>query len=100
MYHITCPSAGDEPCIREFDANLVAGKVLQATANFNYGPDPESCVGGRPYEMYPGLDLPVRSVKAGDLIRFIKMTDFHNIAYGELIDQGDELRAPKWCKRR
>ncbi len=35
MYHITCPSAGDEPYIREFDANLVAGKVLQATANFN-----------------------------------------------------------------
>ena len=91
MYHINCPTAGDEPYIREFDTNLLAGKVLLATANYNYGPDPASCVGGRPYEMYPGLDLAVLSVKAGDLIRFIRMTGFHNIAYGELIDQGDKL---------
>ena len=97
-YHITHPSVGDAPCIREFDANLVAGKVLQATANFNYSPDPESCLGGQAFEMYPGLDLPVLSVKTGDLIKFIRLTDFHNIAYGELLCQGDESRAAEMAQ--
>ena len=84
-YNITYPSVGDAPYIREFDASLVAGKVLQATANFNYSPDPESRLGGQAFEMYPGLDLPVLSVKAGDLIRFIRVMN---------------REPPKWCSGR
>ena len=49
--------------------------------------------------MHPGLDLPVLSVKTGDLIKIIRPTDFHNIAYGELICQGDESRAAEMVQR-
>ncbi len=83
MRNITYPSVRDEPYIRELDANLVMGKVLQATENFNYSPDPTSRLGGQAFEMHPGLDLHALSVRTGDLIRFIRLTNTHNIAYGE-----------------
>ncbi len=56
IYNITYPSVRDQPYIREIDAHLVVGKLLQATDNFNYSPDPTSCLGGQALEMYPGLD--------------------------------------------
>ena len=99
MHNITYPSVRDEPYIREIDTHLVVGKVLRATENFNYSPDPTSCLGGQALEMYPGLDLPVLSVKRGDLIRFVKLTDTLNIAYGELLCQGDESRAAEMVQR-
>ncbi len=76
MYSINCPTDEDRPHVREYEANLVEGKMLKATANYNLAADPASCVGGQPHEVYPGLGLAVLSVRTGDMIKFIRMTGF------------------------
>ena len=85
MYYVNTPTNDDQPYVREDDAGLIAGRMLQATANYNIADDPESCVGGLPYKVFPGLDVAVLEVRKGDLIRFIKMTSHTNVGYGELI---------------
>ena len=79
MYHANLPTNDGQPYVREDDAGLVAGRMLKATANYNLAADPASCVGGRPYETFPGLDVAVLAVRKGDLIRFIRMTSLANI---------------------
>ena len=85
MYYVNTPTNDDQPYVREDDAGLIAGRMLQATANYNIADDPESCVGGLPYKVFPGLDVAVLEVRKGDLIRFIKMTSHTDVGYGELI---------------
>ncbi len=48
--------------------------------------------------MFPGLGLPMLSVKEGDLIKFLNMTNAKNIAYGELQCEGDPLRAAEMAQ--
>ena len=91
VHNITFPSVRDQPYVREIETQLVVGKLLQATENFNYSADPSSCSGGQVVEMFPGLDLPMLSVNKGDLIKFVNMTNTENIAYGELQCEGDAL---------
>ena len=49
-------------------------------------------------EMFPGLDMPMLSVKKGDLIKFVNMTNTENIAYGDLQCEGDALRAAEMAQ--
>jgi len=69
---------------------VIKDKVLQATANYNLADDKESCVDGEACVMYPKLKLPVLSVRICDNIRFMHMTGFENIAFGELISPIDD----------
>ncbi len=85
MCSMNCPVEEDEQHVREYDVSVADGKILLATANYNLAADPTSCADGEPHEMYPTLDLPVLSIRAGDHIKFRSMTGFENIAYGELI---------------
>ena len=71
--------------VREYDISFVKGKYLLATANYNLAADKSSCVDGKVCDLYPGLEKPVLSIRAGDYIRYIGMTGFENIAFGELV---------------
>ena len=85
MCSINCPIEGEARHVREYDIDVVNGKVLLATANYNLADDETSCVEGQVREMYPTLNLPALSIRTGENIRFARMTGFENIAYGELI---------------
>ena len=41
-YHVNLPTNDGQPYVREDDANLVEGRMLKATANYNLAADPAS----------------------------------------------------------
>ncbi len=63
MYYVDAPINDDQPYVRQDDAELISGRVLQATANYNIADDLASCVGGQPQKVHLGLDKNVLEVK-------------------------------------
>jgi hypothetical protein len=93
MTSINCAIQRERQYVREYSINVVKGKILLATANYNLAADESSCVDKKVREMYPGLNKPVLSIRAGDNIRFIGMTGFEDIAFGELVSpENDDSR--------
>ncbi len=66
VYYANAPTNDNQPYVRQDDAELTAGRMLQATADFNIADDPESCLDGQPYKVHPELKEDVLEVRKCD----------------------------------